>query len=58
MSILRNLIPLLPTLALALTPIAVSAESTFRLAYPDTFGRLPAAYPPWYLYNRRTPDTS
>ncbi len=43
MSILRNLIPLLPTLALALTPTAAGAESTFRLAYPDTFGRLPAA---------------
>ncbi len=43
MSILRGLIPLLPTLVLALAPIAGRAESTFRLAYPDTFGRLPAA---------------
>ena len=43
MSILHNLIPLLPTLALALAPIAAGAESTFRLAYPDTFGPLPAA---------------
>ncbi len=43
MSILRNLIPLLPTLALSLTASAAGAESTFRLAYPDTFGRTPAA---------------
>ena len=43
MSILRNLIPWLPTLALALAPIAGRAESTFQLAYPGTFGRMPAA---------------